>query len=501
MRSVHEYINSHHPGYIHKLGSLAIKKAAQIYSEYDIARRVLKDRQVMPAYRTPRRKMGGSGPYRSGTISGGRGVSSATPLNARRVARILNFQRRVARARNAGYTARSARRIAAQKRYRVATTGYFKGRLRKGRWKKFSSKVAKRLKYNIQGIEHVEERRGVQTDSQCVYVGHSIASYQLMLDVSRAIVRAIWKKAGIDVTDFNTAIPMSATNSYQLSFTYLKDVTSTGAWFGYPITITLGTTYNQLATSLHDSFVVLMTDAVPTVEGPWQHLKIYEFSLVNGVGTAYEQIMARIPATALNIDLAFTSKLTMQNQTLAAGGADVQDELTTNVENNPLKGKLYKSMKMSNGLTCKYKPNLSTTAFRNLIADSDTGMILESGGSLGNAMYYKPPDPYFFNSTKAVNVNLAPGAIKVDTIHFKRRMTIDRFFQVFGNAMWRRTNQTPPFNQTWVPFGLAHVVGFEKTLDSGASEANLRVAYELEQKYQVKLDYKNAPTVPYVVIS
>lgn len=491
MRFTHEYINSYHPGYLRKLGSLALKKAAQIYSEYDIARRVLKNQQVMPAIRnsTPRMK---SGPYTKSPFSA---------IPARFVRRKLNFQRRVARAQRGGATPGAARRIAAQKRYRTQVTGHYKGRLRRGKWRKYSKNVTKRMKYAVYGVHHVEERRGVQTDSQCVYVGHSIASFQVGIDVCRAIVRALWKKAGVDISDFALAVPMSATNSYTLSFSYLKDVTSTGSWSSQPITITLGTSFAQLAQNLYDNFVVLMTDASPTVEGPWQALKIYEFNLSNGVGSAYEQIMARIPASAMTVEIDFKSLLTVQNHTLAAAGADVQDELTTNIENNPLKGKLYKSMKMSNGLTCKFKPNATTTGFRNMIADIETGMILESGASLGHSMYYKPPDPFYFNSTKAVNINLAPGAIKTDTIKFKRTITLDRFFQLFGNAMWRRTNQVAPFNQTWVPFGLAHVVGCEKALDSGSSEANIRVAYELEQHYRVKINYQSAPVVPYVLIT
>jgi len=217
---------------------------------------------------------------------------------------------------------------------------------------------------------------------------------------------------------------------------------------------------------------------------------------LNSSSNATEQQMARITCTGMMVDVDFYSALAIQNLTLAAAGADVNDELSTNVENNPLKGRIYRSTRMSNGLVPKYKPNTSTATFQNMIADNNTGAIVENASNMGSGLYAKPPDPYFLTSTAASLVFMQPCHIKKDTINVVNRMNIDRFSKLFGNAMWRNANQANPYVDCWIAYGIAHVIALEKVLDSGSSEQNIRLGYELTQTYKVKLDYKNDVCVP-----
>lgn len=404
------------------------------------------------------------------------------------------FARRVAGARRARsvLNTRQLIRAAKQKNYKTNTTGRYVGRLRRG-WRKPYVK-------NLQkGVEYTMENRGTIDDANAVYVGHSIASMIVVKVVARAIVKAIFLKAGIDITDFDNVVPMSATNKYRFFHKYIKDVTSTSTYVTDAYDIVSGNTFNQVADNFVDRWEAAVTDGTPTSEGPWQIMRIVEFGLLSGTGEPYEALMARIDGSALYINFDFVSTLQAQNQTLGANGADTNDELTTNIENNPLKGKVYKSRKASNGLTTKWKPNTSTPGFTNLIADKDTGLITQTATDLSDDLYKKPPQGFFFNSTAQANCMLQPGQIKHDTIKFSRKMYVDRFMQIFTNAVWRAANQSTPFVQCWVPFGFAHVVGMEKLLDSGSSEQNIRLGFEVTSTYRAKVDIAKSVTVPTVV--
>lgn len=409
----------------------------------------------------------------------------------RRAQRILRAARKMP---GASYARLS--RAARQKNFRNATTGRYVGKLRTKRWNIVKQKEMKFKKF---GTEFVREDRGKVNDPNCVYVGHAIASQQVVQSVARAIVRAIWKKAGVDVVDFDNNIPMSAINSYTFSWKYIKDVTSNGVWVTRNINIVLGTSYERLAEDIVTDMVLVMTDANPVVEGPWQTIRVCDFTLISGLGTDNEQVMARITANGLNVEFDFYSSLAVQNITLAAAGGDINDELSTNVENNPLKGKIYQSTNMSNGLLVRYKPNSATPSFRNMVADRASGLIVENASFMGSDMYDKPPPAPFFNCVKSSGVILQPGQIKKDVIKFKNTMHINKFLNTFAVSMWRNTNLAgSPEAETWVPFGLAHVVALEKVLDSGSTEQNVNVGYEVTQYYKSFIHFKDDVVIPRV---
>jgi len=430
--------------------------------------------------------------------SAGRSSSSSvykTPLPPKKQNRRAQRLLRAAKKMPGASYARLAR-AARQRNFRLSTTGVYVGKLRRKPWNR---NLQKKMKFNKFGTEFVREDRGKVNDPNCVYVGHSIASQQVVQSVARAIVRAIWKKAGVDVTDFDLNIPMSATNSYTLSWKYIKDVTSTGVWTTNNIGIVLGTSYEKLSEDLVTAMVLAFTDANPTNEGPWQTLRVCDFTLISGLGTPAEQAMARITANGLNIEFDFFSSLAVQNITLAAAGGDINDELSTNVENNPLKGKIYQSTKMSNGFLVRYKPNASTPSFKNMIADRASGLIVEAASAMGSDLYDKPPPPALFSTTKSSPVLIQPGQIKRDVIKFKNTMHIDKFLNTFAVSMWRNTNLSgSPEGESWVPFGLAHVVALEKVLDSGATEQNVNVGYEVTQYYKSFIQFKDDIVIPRV---
>jgi len=389
-------------------------------------------------------------------------------------------------------------RLLAQRRYKNNTIGAYGGRLRRRRWKKYSDRNTSRLSFEKKGVVFVQENRGTVGDSNCVYLGHSIATSQVVLAVARAIIRALFQQCGQDIQDFGGGPGFSGTSTITIYYKYYKDVTNSGSWTTITMPFTSGS-YDNMATTLITNWVANMTDPTPTVEGPWMAMKFLEFGMYTSSG-ATQVNQSKITATQLKVDFDFASYLCMQNQTLAAAAEDINDELVTNVENNPLKGRLYRSKNMSNGFIVKYKPNTSSSTYNNLVANRVTGVIAATYTNIADDMYAKPPDPFYFDSTHAVGTRLNPGDVKRDKIKYRNSMTLDKFMSIFANSIWRNSNAPvgTPWFDTWVNYGLAHMVAFEKLIDSGSSEQNIRLGYELTQYYKCKITYKQSVVAPII---
>jgi hypothetical protein len=168
-----------------------------------------------------------------------------------------------------------------------------------------------------------------------------------------------------------------------------------------------------------------------------------------------------------------TSALVLQNRTLSGGTAAA--EQVNNVENNPLRGRMYCTN--GNGFEPIWRdPNdASWTALIGKVSD---------GVMLGNQERTLPkkarlPEPSFFRHTKnGAKTLLQPGQIKKDILITRHKMSMERFEEVYQDTI-SNSQQTSPEATVYCPLGKANLFAFEKVCDTRAGdEALIQIGYE-----------------------
>lgn len=377
------------------------------------------------------------------------------------------------------YQAKSTARYRARKSstFLYRSTATRMGRFPKGKKMRTESSYAKYG--SIKKVEH----GGVYNDSECVYIGHStFAHEQVIPGVCRAIVRELVKQMGQDFVGWEDTIKTAVTQ-LQLSYRYYLGPTD-NSLTQVNVAVTANMSMFDLAQALYTSWNLIFGTTTHYIQDIW----------INEVAGSL-QTMATIRAFQFDLDILCVSTLSLQNRTLAGTGAGENDQEMTDISNNPLVGKMYEGR--YTGFIPDYRENLELN-YTGYTSNPQTGLILAKASQSLIAQTKKPPPAWFFhNCKKTAKAVLAPGIIRTNTIRKRQKMSLHSFLGRMARQIGAAQN-TNIVNY----MGNSTMFGLEKALNSRATEADISVAYELNQKFCIAGNYrKMTATVPILEIN
>nr|WAE43217.1 MAG: capsid protein [Cressdnaviricota sp.] len=352
-----------------------------------------------------------------------------------------------------------------------ARPGYPRGgSFRKGRrGKSLKKKWKHQEKFEMKGVVVKREYNGKTTDGECVYVGHGTPLQQVVYIFWRAIYRSLMAKAGIEIVNWDHTVPataMTGTLQIRLIF-YLTSTSSSSSTVLVPITTATDSHYvisNNLATAFNSGTVVGSIPMLETIQ-------------LEASTTIFPA--ATMDLSNFHIELDYWSKIKIQNLTVPASlvGTDHDEDLMSNVANEPLIGKLYATKKWQNG----FQPvgrDYNITGFTPFLADKINGNLEANSGKAGIDdafnLYRKPPPAYTISSKLISPVKLMPGECKTDVLRFKSKTLantmIEKMAIQFSNFA---TGQIQSF-------GSCHLFALEQACRGKSEAVTLTVKYEVD---------------------
>lgn len=327
------------------------------------------------------------------------------------------------------------------------------------------------------------EYGGEVTDPECVFVGHSTCAPEKVLRVAvMAILRRLFKKAGIDIKAFSDSprewvSPPSGASGVGNFIYYFSDG-EVSAVTERQIGMGLSDNYDDLATSI----VSDMKTQFASVNQP--HLHKFDLMLFtqNSV-TAHPTVPHRLEASKLFVDLVLGSELTIQNRTIAStGGTGDEHRDATDVQNNPLEGYGY----YCSGNSFRLASRKSTTAFPEFGPDLTYGQITQtyttvnSNNAEDGANVIRPPNAFFFKNTKRTQKHrVMPGTMKKSSLKWRKTYHINKLMRLLEH--WFAANGV---EGTSVFIGSARMFAWEKLMHTrGATEPDMIVGYECNNFY------------------
>ena len=193
-----------------------------------------------------------------------------------------------------------------------------------------------------------------QSRYQAIYLGHGIASNEVLRSVFRAIIKEVMRQRKTDIQNWNDYIEFSNLStsssgnkqlSFDISYVNLPAQNNTISTLNYLPSINI--TYSQLA----DEFLDYWKNNSGSTDQPkeWITLNV-TMTARNDLDNANSFVpLATIHLKKCKFDIDFKSVMKVQNRTLAeqssiGEGASERDDIT-NIDNVPLQGKIYRMAK------------------------------------------------------------------------------------------------------------------------------------------------------------
>lgn len=323
------------------------------------------------------------------------------------------------------------------------------------------------------------ERGDTATDGQAVYVGvHTAPLKEVAWGVSRALLKELFRQGGVTIVDWNETIPYPTSTPLTLEIHYFASKT-TGTRSTY--LVGFGADTFKIASEAIYTAVVAINNANSTSV-------IFDKVVMRQRTTADASILypplASVDLNFFNVHIAGYSTLSVQNITVAGNvnadaGGDEDD--AANIENNPLKGKVYYTK--GNGFI-PLKRSHDDVSFTPFIADAIHGEMENLSANSYPSITEKPPNAKYFKNTKANNVLLQPGQI--------RNLTTKSFDKYSWNYFWDTFKRyiTAIATTDYHPIGASAMIGLEKQLDSRTTGPSVNVSWELNTTIKVKSVYR-----------
>jgi hypothetical protein len=182
---------------------------------------------------------------------------------------------------------------------------------------------------------------------------------------------------------------------------------------------------------------------------------------------------------------------------LAGTGAGASDDVMEDISNNPLIGRKYYGKHA--GFIPKYRDSAEAT-YTGYYCNPQSGIILaKASESLIDETKKPPPANFFSNAKSTRKCVLEPGIIRKDTIASRKKCNLNEFMSLFRVQIDRGFVANTEIDTR---LGVCSMFGLEKALNSRASEADISVAWELNQKICCSGYYrKGTLTVPLLEIN
>lgn len=379
-----------------------------------------------------------------------------------------------------------------------SSAGFSKGKVRQrgqysstgtiGRPFKKGRKFKKSTSFQTQGYELHTESGDVYTNDEIAYVGHGVAQYQLCRAVFGAMVRKLIMKAGIRVTDPSTPLSVGGVNAgFRISITY---------------TLVLGGVPAVTSTdfdkdSVFETVVNSLTDTIFSVasNNSAYYINKIDMFMADTTFNFVQMPSSTLDMTDCKVTMRCSSRMTLQNRTLATDSGLGIDQNRNDIANNPLSGKIYSGS--GNGAGFRVLDN--TAPILPLSASFDKGVIEAnlSAAAVGSGQldaYRRPPMGSAFRFVnKSVSVALNPGVLRTSSFVWERTMVFQKFLEIMRNVMGNAISTTTNIRSN---MGKFEFFCLEKRCNTRSSEPTISLGYELDQKYSASIKWFPKKMIP-----
>lgn len=305
-------------------------------------------------------------------------------------------------------------------------------------------------------------------------IGHSTSCPETQIQlVMCCIIKELFKQAGQQIESWDET-PEFPTATYNIVFrAYLED--SATAWTAITgSAITNTTTFWAAATDL---VTILKSTLSDSTQYKPRYVKVYLHESA-GIGGKVGEILLN----NFYLDFNSFSKLDLQNVTLAADA--VNQDLMTDVTNNPLVGKCYYGNN-TNG----FFPMVRTTgdvSYTPFVSDPINGILLnDSVNSVPEYIAEPPSGDYFKKCSKVTGIHMSPGEIKSSNLGWQKRMSFQTFMYAYDFYTRLGTGTKLIFNH-----GTTKMYLIEKRLNNRAESTPIAIDWEINLTLKVKYSYK-----------
>lgn len=368
-----------------------------------------------------------------------------------------------------------------------SSVGYYKGGFRAP--VPVSKKTDPFLAY---GSKFIKETYGKCTGNDVVYLGTSTFDLaQIASTVSVSILRKLFKKCGIDISDgaakLRSNIGLNDGFGFRISRVRF-DAPGNSTVVGYD-TIS-GETLNSLAVNCG-----LLQEITDYATGVATYItSLVELGLVDDNGTGVLGYQYRMQGS-LNlrneiVHLHMDAKMIIQNRTK---GANETGDNVDVVDSQPLKGKMYHFRKSHPVVKVQFAPPATVPDMESifgrwtennikLFSDTTTGFISD--------LKEPPPTSFFANCDKFASVRLEPGSLKdcyISNVIVKYYENLLRSFAWYNGSTGARRQTV----------GDTVLFALEETLNSGSTN-QITVQYESQYNCSSYLKTGKQPTIKVV---
>lgn len=349
-------------------------------------------------------------------------------------------------------------------------SGYYAKPFRKG-----VVPVSKFLKYG----HVVKTEHGLELSAnECAYFGHGPAIQQILKALCGAILRKVLAKRGVAVRNpvdplFPNAVATTVASWYFKYRTQTDNITvnSTGG------SVLPSDTFKSLRDQIEADFRAQFTVR--------RGIEFISFHFDMTTGTTQPLNAVVIDLQTLMLDMYFKSVITIQNRSIASSGVASANELLTDVENNPIIGKVY--MGHGNMLEPRNASWAGPIANTSFVSDNVTGLINFNSsdvnvGSDLTAQLRHPPSANFFKSlVKVGNTRLNPGQIRRGYLNYSFKGSLKKFINKTITAIEYVSSEGR------MSFGKCEMYAFELLCDSRvAEEPDVKIGASIRQDYGAK---------------
>ena len=389
------------------------------------------------------------------------------------------------------------------KTYKYKTVGIYKGKVSAP-----PEPVKFDKQYNRHGsVKLIENGFNVTAGSlHSMYVGHGVASTEILRSTFRAMVKNIFHQAKIEILNWSDLVFLSngvGSTGYRFDMAFVTDPALNPnliSNIGYTPAGTL--TYEQIADGLFDEF----RNGSGAGDQPREPISLTLFAIARNeadTGNVFLRL-GHINFKNCKFDYKVDSKLTFINKTLAEvtiGGESTNErDSALDIESNPLKGKVYSRLKKWANyvdVNNKARPGNSNNNYgKKLVCDDTTGLIRFTSEDSSTRMLQEVPPAWAlgFNSERSLVIN--PAEIYDNKMSFSAQLSTSTVFQKFQYILGNSSLNTSGSQR--VDFGHVSMVGLGKLVDTqrGAG-ADIVLGCQIQQKYCCALVYKSrTPSMP-----
>lgn len=322
-------------------------------------------------------------------------------------------------------------------------------------------------------LRMLKEFSGTTTDPEVVFIGMGVNYEDLLKNVTKLIVHAIFSMCGYNITNYDLGLNFEG----NLAVIYYNSPTAVSI-SSFNVAITNNQTVNDIANTM---WTALNTNFGG---GNGAH-KLKTFRLLS-TRNAVDQLMGQFSASNLKIPMQVYQTVLVQNQT--KGAIEASDNQTTNVAANPLhigvfdaNGNIVYEKDRSNDIPTGWKPWITYN-------DSYPELYLRDTANWVVGQRPNQVASIFSNAKQKYRAILQPGEMKKIKLVHRFSGNVNYWYSKFYRIVADDVSSLP------VPLpGKQRIIAFDKMLDDGATP--VLVGYEMNQQTSGSWKYKKPKNI------